>query len=234
MLVAASSFATNPALTPNLPYDPVKSFSPVILLATGQLAVVVNAGVPAGSLREFIDLVKKNPGKLNYASLGNGSPQHLNMELLKLELGLDVVSVPYKSSASALTDLAGGQVQAIVTSIPSAGPFVNSGKMRFLGVMSASRAPSFPSVPTLAELGHANLEVETWYGVLAPAGTPSGAVTRVNADWNAVLREPEMRGVLGKQGLDAAGGRPEQFSELIKRELPRWQRVVSAAGIKPD
>ena len=234
LLVSATSFGTNPALTPKLPFDPINSFAPVALVATGAMAVVINAQVPAKSMREFIDLVKRQPGKLNYSSPGNGGPQHLAMELLKLELGMDIVHIPYKASAGAITDLVGGQVQATVSSLQNAAPQAASGKLRMLGVMSPARAPAFPDVPTMREQGLSNLEVDTWYGVFAPAGTPSAIVARINGELNALLKIPEVREVLAKQGLDAAGGPPERFAERVRLEIPRWTRVVNAAGIKPD
>ncbi len=234
LLFTATSFATNPALNPKLPFDPIKSFAPVALVATGSMAVVINAQVPAKSIREFIDLVKGQPGKLNYSSTGNGGPQHLAMELIKLDLGMNIVHIPYKSAAGAITDLVGGQVQAMVTSLQTAAPHVASGKLRMLGVMSAERAPAFPSAPTLREQGLPNLEVDTWYGVFAPAGTPGSVIAKLNAELNFMLKVPEIRDVLAKQGLDAAGGSPERFGERVRLEIPKWTRVVNAAGIKSD
>jgi tripartite-type tricarboxylate transporter receptor subunit TctC len=234
LLFTATSFGTTPALSASLPFDPIGSFSPVILLATGALCVVVNPGVPAKSMREFVDLVKKNPGKLNYSSPGNGVPQHLAMELLKLEAGLDIVHIPYNSSSRAVIDLVAGQVQASVAALQTVGPQVNAGKLRMIGVMSAERARAFPDVPTLKEQGMPNLEVLTWYGVLAPAGTPPAVVAKINAELNANLKQATVRDVLAKQGLDPAGGPPEHLGELVKNEIPRWKRVVGAAGIKPD
>ncbi len=234
LLFTATSFGTNPALVPKMPFDPIKSFTPVALVATGAMALVINAQVPAKSMREFIDLVKRQPGKLNYSSPGNGGPQHLAMELLKLELGMDIVHVPYKASAGAITDLVGGQVQATVSSLQTTAPHVTGGKLRNLGVMSPERAAAFPDVPTMREQGLSNLEVDTWYGVFAPAGTPAAIVAKINAELNALLKIPEVREVLAKQGLDAAGGPPERFAERVRLEIPRWTKVVNAAGIKPD
>jgi tripartite-type tricarboxylate transporter receptor subunit TctC len=234
LLFTATSFGTNPALSPKLPFDPVKSFAPVVLMATGALAVVVNAQLPAKTIREFVELVKSQPGKLNYSSPGNGGPQHLAMELLKLETGIDIVHVPYKAAAGAMQDLVGGQVQAMVSALQTASAQVKAGKLRMLGVMSAERAKAFPDVPTLREQGFPNLEVVTWYGVFAPAGTPAPIVTKVNAELNSMLEQPDVRAILAKQGLDPAGGTPERFAELVKLEIPRWSRVVNAAGIKPN
>jgi tripartite-type tricarboxylate transporter receptor subunit TctC len=234
LLLTATSFGTNPALARSLPFDPVASFAPVGLVATSALAVIVNAQVPAQSMREFIDLAKRQPGKLHYGSPGSGGVQHLAMELLKLESGIDLVHVPYKGLAGALSDLVGGHVQASISALQSAAPHVQSGKLRMLAVMSGERSPAFPEVPTLKEQGLAELEVETWYGLLAPAGTPSAAVAKVNAEINSLLRNPEIRELLGKQGMAAAGGDAARFGELLKKELARWSRVVTAAGIKAD
>jgi len=233
-LCTATSFGTNPALHPKLPFDPVKSFAPVILLATSTMAVIVTAGLPAKSMREFLDLVRGQPGKLYYASPGSGGPQHLAMELLKLDARIDLVHVPYKGSGGALADLVGGHVQAMIVSLQTAAPYVQSGKLRMLAVMSAERSPVFAEVPTLKELGLADLEVETWYGMFAPAGTPGGVIGKLNRDVNALLTRPDVRELLGKQGMIPAGGTPEQFGELVGKELARWSRVVKGAGIKVE
>ncbi len=234
LLFTATSFGTNPALSPRLPFDPVKSFAPVVLIATSALAVVVHPQLPVKSMREFVSLARRQPGKLDYGSPGNGGPQHLAMELLKSELGINLVHVPYKGLAGALTDLMGGHVQAMISALQSVAPFVNNGRLRMLGVMSAERAPAFPAVATLKEQGFGNLEVETWYGVFAPAGTPAPVVTKLNSDLNALLQQAEVRDLLVRQGMSAAGGPPERFGDLVKSELARWARVVAAAGIKAD
>jgi tripartite-type tricarboxylate transporter receptor subunit TctC len=233
LLLTATSFTTNPALKP-APFDPVKDFAPIALLATGALGVYINPQVPAKNMREFIALVKSQPGKLYYSSPGNGGPQHLAMELLKLETGMDIVHVPYKGAAGAISDLVGGHVQAMVSALQTVAAHVQSGRLRMLAVMSAKRADAFPDVPTLKEAGAPDLEVETWYAMFAPEGTPAAIVTRVNRDVNELLREPDVRDVLAKQGLDPAGGTPEVLGNRVKRELANWTRVVKAAGIKAD
>jgi tripartite-type tricarboxylate transporter receptor subunit TctC len=235
LLCTATSFGTNPALSgKKLPFDPVKDFAPVALLATSAVSLVVNAQLPAKSVREFVDLVKKQPGKLYYSSPGNGGPQHLTMELFKQETGTDIVHVPYKGSGGAIADLVAGHVQAMVISLQTAAPYVQGGKLRMLAVMSGERSPAFPDVPTMKELGLGDLEVYTWYGVFAPAGTPAPAIAKINAELNALLRQPEVRALLEKQGMNPAGGPPERFGALVKTELARWSRVVKAAGIKAD
>jgi len=234
LLFTATSFATNPALGQKLPFDPVKSFTPVALIATSTLSLVVTPQLPAKTFHEFIDATRRQPGKLFYSSPGNGGPQHLAMELLKLETGVNLVHVPYKGAGGAIADLIAGHVQAMVISLQNAAPYVQGGKLRMLAVMSPERSPAFADVPTLKEAGLANLEVETWYGAFAPAGTPASIVAKLNAEINALLRQPDVRELLAKQGMAAAGGPPERFGELLKLELARWSRVVAAAGIKAD
>jgi len=233
LLLTATSFTTNPALKP-APFDPVKDFAPVSLLATGALGIYINPQVPAKSMREFIDLAKAQPGKLYYSSPGNGGPQHLAMELLKLDTGMDIVHVPYKGAGGAIADLVGGHVQAMVSALQTVAPHVHSGRLRMLAVMSARRAEAFPDVPTLKEQGLPDLEVETWYAMFAPAGTPAPVVSNLNREMNEFLKEADVREVLEKQGLNPGGGTPEELGERVKRELARWTRVVKAAHIKAD
>jgi len=234
LLFTATSFGTNPALTRNLPFDPVRSFAPVVLAATSSLAVIVNPQLSTKSLREFIDLARSQPGKLHYSSPGNGGPQHLAMELLKLETGIDVVHVPYKGAGGALADLIGGHVDAMISAVQTAAPHVQSGKLRMLAVMSGERSGAFPAVPTVKEAGLPELEVETWYGLFAPAGTPAFAIDKINGEINSLLADAQIKDLLAKQGMSAAGGRPERLGELVKQELARWTRVVNAARIKAD
>jgi len=233
LLLTATSFTTNPALKP-APFDPVKDFAPIALLATGALGIYINPDVPAKNMRDFVALARTQPGKLYYSSPGNGGPQHLAMELLKLETGIDIIHVPYKGAAGAISDLVGGHVQAMVSALQTVAPHVQSGRLRLLAVMSSHRAEAFPDVPTLKEAGLPELEVETWYAVFAPAGTPAPIVARVNRDVNDLLREADVREVLAKQGLEPAGGAPDALGARVKRELASWTRVVKAAGIKAD
>jgi tripartite-type tricarboxylate transporter receptor subunit TctC len=231
LLCTATSFGTNPALGQKLPFDPVKSFAPVALLATSALSVAVTEQLPVKSFGEFIELARRQSGKLYYSSPGNGGPQHLAMELLKLEWNVDIVHVPYKGSGGALADLVGGHVQAMIVSLQTAAPYVHGGKLRMLAVMSAERSPAFPDVPTMKELGHPNMEVDTWYALFAPAGTPPAVITKLNTGLNALLREPDVRELLERQGMSPAGGSPEKLGLLVNSELARWSRVVSAAKI---
>jgi tripartite-type tricarboxylate transporter receptor subunit TctC len=234
LLFVATSFGTTPALQKNLPFDPVKSFEPVALVATSGLVVVTNPQIPARSLKEFIDLAKRQPGKMHYSSPGNGGPQHLAMELLKLETGIDIVHVPYKGASGALADLVGGHVDAMISATQTAHPHVQSGRLRALAVMSAERSPAYPDVPTMKEAGLPDMEVETWYGVFAPTNTPGAAITKINSDINVLLKDASLREALEKQGMTPAGGPPQRLADLVRKELPRWSRVVNAAGIKAD
>ncbi len=233
LLLTATSFTTNPALKP-APFDPVKDFEPVALLATGALGVYVHPDVPAKNMREFVALVKSQPGKLYYSSPGNGGPQHLAMELLKLETGMNIVHVPYKGAAGAIADLVGGHVQAMISALQTVAGHVHSGRLRMLAVMSAKRSDAFPDVPTLKEAGMPDVEVETWYAMFAPAGTPAPIVKKLNAEVNELLKEADVRDVIAKQGLVPEGGTTEALGERVKRELANWTRVVKAAGIKAD
>jgi len=234
LLMTATSFATNIALARRLPYDPRKSFAPVALVATGTLALVVAPASPAKTIKEFVELARARPGVLNYASTGNGTVQHLTMELLKQALGIDLVHVPYKANAGAITDVAGGHVEAMITPVHTAAPLVKQNRLRMLAVLSAERSPVFPSVPTLKEEGFPDLEVEVWYAMLAPVGTPQPVVARLNSEVQEILASNEVRDALAKQGLSPVGGSPERLAELLRTELARWPRVVAKAGIKAD
>ncbi|HXM83568.1 MAG TPA: tripartite tricarboxylate transporter substrate binding protein [Burkholderiales bacterium] len=234
LLMTATSFATNVALAKRLPYDPQRSFAPVALVATGTLALVVAPSSPAKSVRELVELAKSRPGALNYASTGNGTVQHLTMELLKQALGIDLVHVPYKANAGAITDVSGGHVEAMVTPIHTAAPLAKQNRLRMLAVLSAERSTLFPAVPTLKEEGFPDLEVEVWYALLVPAGTPQPVVDRLNAGVQEILSTHEIREALAKQGLSPVGGPPERLAELLRTELARWPRVIANAGIKAD
>ena len=232
LLFTATSHGTLPATKRSLPYDAARSFTPVALTATSAMSLVVGPQVPAATLAEFVALAKKSPGALYYSSPGAGSVQNLAMELVKLETGIDVVHVPYKGSAGASSDLVGGHVQATVAALQTMAPFVKSGRLRMIAVLSAERSPAFPDVPTMKELGHPALVVDTWYGIFAPAGTPREVVARLNAEVNALLQLAEVREALANQGLSPVVDRPERLGELVEREVARWNRVVASAGIR--
>ena len=234
VLFTATSHGTVPALKRSLPYDPVKSFTPVALAATSAMALVVSPQSGMARFQDFVERVKQQPGALHYSSPGNGTPQHLAMELVKLEAGIDIVHVPYKGSAGATTDLVGGHVDASVAAVQTAAPFVTTGRMRMLAVLSAERSGAFPDVPTMNELGHPDLVVDTWYGVFAPAGTPPDVVARLNAAIDDALQAPDVREAMAKQGLTPVVDKPERLATLLAQELARWKRVVADAKISAD
>ena len=232
LLFTATSHGTLPAMKRTLPYDAVKSFAPVALAATSAMSFVVGPQVPAATMAEFVALAKKAPGTLYYSSPGAGSIQNLAMELVKIENGIDVVHVPYKGSAGAASDLVGGHVQATVAALQTMAPFVQTGRLRMLAVLSAERSPAFPDVPTMKELGHPALVVDTWYGIYAPAGTAPGIVAKLNSEINALLREADIREAFAKQGMTPVVDRPQRLGELVEQELARWSRVVASSGIR--
>ena len=227
----ATSFGTIAATNPKLPFDPLKSFAPVALLGTSAMTLVVNPKFPASNVREFVEQLKKQPGVVNYASPGLGASQHLAMELFKQETGTNMVHVSYKGSAGALNDVAAGHVQASVVSLQSASVLAQGGKLRILAVMSPERAPTFPQVPTFVESGYPNMLVETWYGMLAPAGTPPAIVAKMNAEINQLLMLPEVKEAMAKQSVDPAGGKPERFDALLRKEIKLWTQVVARGKI---
>jgi tripartite-type tricarboxylate transporter receptor subunit TctC len=230
-LFAATSYGTLAATTPKLPYDAAKGFTPVSLLGTSAFTLIANKQFPAKDLKDFVAQVKKQPGVINYASPGPGSSQHLAMELFKQETGTDMTHVPYKGSAGALNDLLGGHVQASVVALQTATPLAKGGEVHMLATMGRTRAPTFPQVPTMIELGYPNLVVETWYGVMAPAGMAPALVAKMNTELDQLLKLPEIKEAMAKQGVDPAGGSPDKLGSLVQRELKLWTQVVARGKI---
>jgi tripartite-type tricarboxylate transporter receptor subunit TctC len=234
LMMTVNTFVMNPSLYKKLPYDPVKSFTPVAPTAVGAMTFAVNANFPARTLTEAIKVFKDNPGKYAYASPGNGTPQHLAMELFKLSTGVDILHVPYKGSAGAITDLLGGQVQAMILPVHSALPQARTGKLRMLAVTQEKRVGVAPDVPTFAEQGVRNADVALWFGLMAPAGTPPAIVARLNTEINQILAMPAVHEALDKQGLMPTPGTPDALGMLIKNDLVRWADVVKRAKISTD
>ncbi len=234
LMMTATTFALNPALSKKSSYDPLKSFTPVSLVATGVLSFAISANTPAANIGQFVALAKSNPGKLNYASSGNGTPQHLTMELFKLTTGTDITHVPYKGAAEATKDLAGGYVDAMILPVHTVAPLVHAGKVRLLAVLSDEPSSVFPNVPTLKDAGYPEVESTVWYGLMAPASTPADIVRRLNAEISAILALTDVKEILAKQGLSPAGGEPERLSRLVGMELERWRRVIAEAKIRAD
>jgi tripartite-type tricarboxylate transporter receptor subunit TctC len=232
LMGAVGTHAINPSLYPKMPYDPVKDFAPVTLVASVPNVLVVNPEVPANSVQELIDLAKAKPGELNFASSGNGTSIHLSGELFKAMTGTDIVHVPYKGSGPAVTDLLGGQVQMMFDNMPSSLPHVKAGKLRALGVTSAKRSPALPEVPTIAEAGVPGYDATSWFGILAPAGTPEPVVMRLQGAIVQALGEPEMRQRMADLGAEPVGDTPAEFGQFIAAELAKWAKVVNDAGVK--
>jgi tripartite-type tricarboxylate transporter receptor subunit TctC len=226
--------AINASLYAKMPYDHVKDFVPVILVAGVPNVLVVTPSLPANSVAELIAYAKANPGKLNFASSGNGTSIHLSGELFKVMAGVQITHIPYKGSAPALQDLLAGQVQLMFDNLPPSLPQIKAGKLRALAVTSLARAPALPDVPTLAESGLPGFEASSWFGILAPAGTPAPIVAKINAEVAKWLSTPEAKEKLLKQGANPAGGTPEDFAKHIAAETAKWAKVVKDSGAKID
>lgn len=223
-----------PHLMTKLPYDPVASFAPVTMLASLPLIMTVNADVKAAALPEFVALAKAQPGKLAFASSGNGGAPHMAGELLKIAASVDMLHTPYRGSGPAVADLVGGQVQVMFDGAPSLLPHITSGKLRPLAAASPKRNPLLPNLPTFAELGLPSVNVALWYGLMAPAGTPPDIIARLNRDVNQALKSPDVLERFAAQGTEALGGSPEQAVTYVRQELERWGPVIKRAGIKAD
>jgi tripartite-type tricarboxylate transporter receptor subunit TctC len=234
LMGTVGTHAINPGLYAKMPYDHVKDFAPVILVAGVPNVLVVNPAVPATSVQELIAYAKANPGKLNFASSGSGTSIHLSGELFKVMAGVQMMHVPYKGSSPALQDLVGGQVQLMFDNLPSSLALIRAGKLRALAVTSAMRAAALPDVPTIAEAGLPGFEASSWFGVLAPAGTPPAIVAKLNAEVAGWLASPEAKDKLLAQGAIAAGGSPEDFARHIDAETAKWAKVVKASGARVD
>jgi tripartite-type tricarboxylate transporter receptor subunit TctC len=233
LLMAANPFTATISLFKNVPYDPVKSFTPLIQVATGSLALAVHPSVPAYSTKEFIAYVRARPGQLNYSSPGMGVPHHLATELFKLVAKVDMKHVPYRGTAGATQDLVGGHVSAGFQAVHVALPLVQSNQLRFLAVASKERLRVVPEVPTLIEEG-LPVEVDFWYGFFAPAGTPPAIVQHYNKEINDIIRMPQIAEKLAKQGFTVVGGSAERLGEFIAKDIVKWQKVIREAGITSE
>ena len=233
LMGTVGTHAINPSLYAKMPYDHVKDFAPVILVAGVPNVLVVNPELPVKSVPELIAYAKANPGKLNFASSGNGTSIHLSGELFKAMTGVQMTHVPYKGSAPALTDLVGGQVQLMFDNLPSSLAFIKAGKLQALAVTSATRAAALPDVPTVADFVP-GFEASSWFGILAPAGTPPAIIAKINGEVTKWLATPEAKDKLTAQGANAAGGSPQDFAKHIQAETAKWAKVVKDSGAKVD
>jgi tripartite-type tricarboxylate transporter receptor subunit TctC len=234
LLLGTTAHAINPSVFPALNYDILKDFSPVVLLTSLPLVVITNASVPAKNVQELVALAKSKQGQLTYASSGNGQSTHLAAELFKTMTGAPMTHVPYKGSAPALTDVAGGQVSVMFDTLLSAMPHIKSGRLKALAVTSAKRSASAPELPTVAESGVPGYEAVAWSGLLAPAHTPPEIVAKLNTEINVILGQPDVQKRFLNDGAEPVGGSPEQFSTHISSEVQKWATVAKLSGAKVD
>lgn len=232
LLGTSSGLSLNPALNPKLPYNAFGDFAPISLIVVNPQILVLHPSLPANSVKDLIRLAKARPGQINYASVGQGSPNHLGIEMLKAMAGIDMVHIPYKGTAPALTDLLAGQVSLMFNSMPSVLPHVKSGKLKGIAVGSAKRSPAAPEIPTVSEAGVPGFEYVTWYGLFAPVGTPKDIVARLNAEVVRILADPELAQRFSSQGAEPSSTTPEQLAKFQRDEHERWKRVIQSAGIK--
>ena len=234
LLIVSFAFAVNPALYGALPYNSDGDFTPVVLAASTPNLLVVNPQLPVKSVKELIALAKSKPGKLNYASAGSGSSNHLSMELFKALTGTNMVHIPYKGSAPAVTDLIGGQVDLMFDNVPNVLQQVKAGKLHALAVSSKQRSPFVKELPSVAEAGVPEFDVSVWFGVMAPAGTPRPVIAKLNAQINGILKFAEIRQAFHSQGVEPSGGTPEEFSAFLISQKKKWGKVVKDSGAKAE
>jgi tripartite-type tricarboxylate transporter receptor subunit TctC len=228
---AAGPLTVTPHTYAKLAYEPIKGFQPIVLVASQPLLLVVNPSVEVRSVADLIAAARKRPGAMTYGSFGNGSAAHLAGEYFKTLAKVEMVHVPYKGSGPALVDLVGGQIDLMFDVFSTAAPLAKAGKLRPLAITSSARSEQFPDVPTMQQAGVEGFEAGTWFGVLAPAGTPAPTVAKLSATLNAVLKEAEVRDTLASQGAEVRGGTPAEFAEFFRTEYEKWGKVVKAAGV---
>jgi len=231
LLFVAGPFTTVAAASKNAGYDPVHQFTPVASIATSPLVFVVNPAVPANSMREFIALAKRDPGKLNYGSAGPGSINHLALELLNARAGTDIVHVPYKGIAPATQDLLSGQIHAMTGTVSATLPYIADKRIRALAVTGARRAPLLPDVPSWREAGVANADVVNYWGIVAPEGTPHEIIAKLNAEVNRMLAESVVRERLAREGAEIIAGPPERLGAIIETDLAGWKKLIAEAKL---
>ncbi len=234
LMGSTSTISINPALVSKPTYDPAHDFLPISQLAFVPHMLVIGAAVPTANLREFIAYVKANPGRVNYASAGNGTPHHIAGEMFKQAAGVDMVHVPYKGTGPAINDLLAGQVSFMSVEILAALPHVRAGKLRALGVATVGRSDVAPEVPTVAEAGLPGFEVTSWYGVFAPAGTPAPIIQRIAAEIAKAVAQADFRERLASLGASPVGSGPEEFARFLRSENARWANAVRVSGAKLD
>jgi tripartite-type tricarboxylate transporter receptor subunit TctC len=234
LLVSVNTLVMNKGLYPQLPFDPVKDLVPVSLTSWGQLLLVANPSTGFKTAADLVAAAKARPGRLNYASPGVGTPHHMSMELFKQAAGVYLTHIPYRGTAQAVTDLLGGQVEAMFLPIHVALPHIKTGKLLALGIGSDKRHPLLPDLPTIREARAGDVNVDMWYGIFAPPGTPADQVARLNQELREILAAPEVRTAFQSQGMDPATSSPEEFRRLVTRDADRWAGLIRTANIKAD
>ncbi|MEO8441879.1 MAG: tripartite tricarboxylate transporter substrate binding protein [Betaproteobacteria bacterium] len=234
LLIVSASIAVNPSLVPKLPYDTLRDFAPIGMVAGGPYLMVIHPAVPAKTVGEFIAWVKSQQGKVNYASTGTGGPPHLAAELLKITAGIDMQHIPYKGGGAVLPDLIAGRVSMFFGSIATLRPHVESGRLRAVGMTTAQRSSAMPDVPTFIESGLVGYEMNGWYGLLTTGKTPRAIVERLSATLRQILNDAETRAQFIKNGLDPLPGSADEFAHLLSAEIVKWASVVKAVGIKAE
>ena len=230
-LAGVATHGINPNLRKKLPYDPIKDFDAVSLIASAPLLVVVHPSLPVTSVKQLIALAKKEPGKINYASNGAGGSSHMAVELFKMMTGTNLVHIPYKGLSPALTELLSGEVQLMFSSAVAMLPQVKAGKLRAIAMTGAKRSPAIPDIPTVAEAGVPGYETGSWYGIVAPAGTPKLAIDRLSKEVIAIVHSPDISKRLNDEAVIPVGSTPAEFTAHIKKELARWAKVIKQSGI---
>ena len=235
ILMSVNTMVMLPSLNRRVPYDPIKDFAPVAPVAIGTMALVVPPGLGVKTVAEFVALAKKDPGKLNYGSPGNGTPHHLAMELFKQRAGIDLTHIPYKGSDGMMTGILGGQISTVFMPIHQALTNVQAGKLVMLSASGTTRSTATPNVPSLGEAaGIRDIDVDIWFAMYLPAATPKEIVAKLNAEINAILKLPEVADTLAKQGLQPTGGTPGELADLTASDLDRWAKVIREANIRAD
>ena len=233
LLLISVAFAFNPAIY-KLPYDPATAFAPVAMLGAGPVVIAVTSKLPVGSVKELIALAKEKPGELNYATAGIGSFQHLASELFKLQAGVDIVHIPFKGGGPAMMDVIAGNTQITIGSLIQMLPQIKAGKLKALGVGSASRIAALPELPTISEAGVPGYEVTNWWGIVVPAGTPRSVIDRLHKDLTAIVASPETKKRFETEGAEPLSMSPEEVGRFIAAETAKWARVVKDAGIRAE
>ncbi len=234
LMGSVSTISINPSLHKKLPFDTVRDLAPISLMASTPSVLVVTANLPVKSAKDLIALAKSKPGQLNFSSAGSGTSHHLGGELFKVMAGIDIVPVPYKGTAPAVTDLVSGQVAMMIANMPAVMPMIKAGRLKPLAVTTLKRSSLMPDLPTMAESGVPGFEVIIWYGVLAPSGIPKPIIARLNQEIKKIVQIPDVKERLAAQGAEAISSTPEEFAKRIREDMNKWAKIVRSSGARPD